>query len=332
MWVGCLGAARITPVALVAPARARGDVRLAAVAARDPARAAAFAREYGFDRAETTYQALIDAPDIDLIYNALAASDHARWTIRALDVGKHVLCEKPLAMNLAEAEAMAAAAERSGRRLIEAFHYRYHPLFAHFLHWLWEERIGRITGFEARFDAPIPNRDGREIRHFPQTGGGAFMDLGCYPLAWSLAVFDREPDQVEATATLTPTGVDESLDARLLYGDVEARIGASMAAGVKRGAWLVVSGERGAIRFHNPLAPQNGSKLTLTVGDTIETAPEDRSTTYAHQLDAVLTALRTGAPLPTEGPPMLRQQRVLDAIYRAAGLGSLRGRQESWSP
>ena len=120
--IGCLGAARITPPALVAPAKARHDVALTAIAARDPKRAEVFAREHGFERAEQSYEALIDASDIDLIYNALPVNGHAEWSIRALNAGKHVLCEKPLAMNLREAETMANAAVRSGRRLIEAFH------------------------------------------------------------------------------------------------------------------------------------------------------------------------------------------------------------------
>lgn len=321
--IGCLGAARITPQALVAPAHSRDDVVLAAVAARDPVRAASFAQEHGFARAEPDYAALIAAPDIDLIYNALPVNGHAEWSIAALRAGKHVLCEKPLAMNAAEADAMADAAAHSGRRLIEAFHYRYHPLFAQFLRWV--ERIGRITHLRARFDAPIAPKDGTEIRHLPETGGGAFMDLGCYTLSWCLAVFNSEPERIDAQASLTLRGVDESLRARLAFpGGAVAELSASMASDVQRGAELVVTGTAGEIRFLNPLAPQIGAHLTVTTADGQETAPEDRSSTYAHQLDAVVCALRTGEPLPTEGTAIVRQQRTLDAIYRAAGLGHLR--------
>ena len=323
--IGCLGAARITPQALVAPAKARHDVALTAIGARDPQRAAAFAREHGFERAEQSYEALIEAVDIDLIYNALPVNGHAEWSLRALAAGKHVLCEKPLAMSLREAEAMADAASHSGRRLIEAFHYRFHPQFERCLSWVVEGRIGRVTQLRGHFNAPIGDRDGTEIRHFPETGGGSFMDLGCYPLSWCLAVLDREPERVEAEATLTQRGVDETMRARLFFDDgAEAELSSSMALSTTREAQLSIVGELGTIRFDNPLAPQMGSRLTLTKGDTEEVAPEDRSPTYMHQLDAVLRAIRTGEALPTEGISMIRQQRVLDAIYRAAGLGSLR--------
>ena len=324
--IGCLGAARITPPALVAPAKARHDVALTAIAARDPERAAAFAREHGFTRAEQSYEAMINAPDIDLVYNALPVNGHAEWSLRALRAGKHVLCEKPLAMNLREAQAMADAAERSGRRLIEAFHYRYHPQFERCLGWVVDGRIGRVTQLKAHFNAPIGDRDGTEIRHFPETGGGSFMDLGCYPLSWCFAVLDREPDTVKAEATLTKRGVDEALRARLMFADgVEAELSSSMAPSAAREAQLTIVGELGTIRFDNPTAPQMGSRLTLTTAGIEEVAPEDRSTTYTHQLAAVLRAIRTGEVLPTEGAAIVRQQRVLDAIYRAAGLESLRG-------
>jgi predicted dehydrogenase len=309
----------------VAPVKERGDAVLTAVAARDPHRAVEFAVEHGFERAALSYQALIDAPDIDLIYNALPVNGHADWTIRALRAGKHVLCEKPLAMNLSEATAMADAAIQSGRRLIEAFHYRYHPQFGRLLAWIAEGRIGRVIRIEAHFNAPIATRNGTEIRHLPETGGGSFMDLGCYPLSWCLSILGRDPDTIEAEATLTPTGVDESLRARLIYPEgVEVVLASSMAMDKKRDTRLTVIGEKGRICFENPSAPQMGSRLVLTRGGIVEAAPDDRSTTYAHQLSAVLHAIKTGDILPTEGQSMVRQQRVLDAIYRAAGLGALR--------
>jgi predicted dehydrogenase len=323
--IGCLGAARITPLAIVAPVSSRNDAALAAVAARDHKRALQFAQEHGFERAEASYQSLIEAPDIDLIYNALPVSGHAEWSIRALRAGKHVLCEKPLAMNMAEAERMAEAARQSGCRLIEAFHYRYHPLYVRMLSWIAVGRIGRVMRLEAHFNAPIGSRDGIEIRHLPEAGGGSFMDLGCYPLSWCLSVIDGEPLSVKADATLTSSGVDEGLNARLMFPDgVEAVLASSMATDNVRDAQLTITGETGTIHFDNPNAPQIGSSLVLDVGGAIETAPDDRSTTYSHQLSAVIRATCTGEALPTEGERMLRQQSVLDAIYVAAGLGALR--------
>lgn len=317
--IGCLGAARITPPALVWPAKVRGDVRLVAVAAREEARAAAFAERHGFARAFGDYAALIADPEVTLVYNALPVNLHAPWTIKALEAGKHVLCEKPFAMSLAEAEVVDAAARAAGRRVIEAFHHRYHPTFAAYLALL--PRIGRLRRFEASFTAPIPDRDGAEIRHLPETGGGAFMDLGCYCLAWLLASTPGEPTRIEAEAVRTARGVDESLTARLAFEDgLDATLTASMAPDASRGAWLSAEGEAGTIRFLNPLAPQMGSRLTIaTDAGEQDLSPDDRLATYHYQLGAVAAALRTGEPLPTEGAAILRQQRLLDALYRAAG-------------
>ncbi len=325
MRIGCLGAARIAPAALVAPAQVRGGAVLQAVAARDPQRAAAFAGRHGFLRSEGDYDALIAAPDIDLIYNALPVNLHAVWSIRALEAGKHVLCEKPFAMNAAEADAVLAAGQASGRRVIEAFHYRYHPGFAQLLAWIRAGAIGDVTGLDAAFSVPIADLGGTEIRHRPETGGGAFMDLGCYPLSWTLAVMEAAPVTVEARAILTPRGVDESLEASLMFaGGVEASLSASMAANARFAARFTVTGERGRIEFLNPLAPQLGARLSLTLDGRTESVPLSRISTYAFQLDAVLAGLESGETLPTEGRAILRQQRALDAVYGAAGLHHLR--------
>jgi len=327
MRIGCLGAARITPPALVLPAKVRGGAVLQAVAARDPKRAAVFAQTHGFSRVALTYQDLVTAEDVDLVYNALPINLHAEWTIKALEAGKHVLCEKPFAMNADEARAMVDAANRSGKRVIEAFHYRYHPGFLRMLDWIDEGAIGEVRAIEANFTVPIGDGDGTEIRHLPETGGGAFMDLGCYPLSWTVAIMGRAPTGVTSTATLTARGVDESLRTTLTFDDgATAELSCSMAADVGFAAKLHVRGALGEIAFVNPLAPHFSSHLTLKASDREETAAVSRLSTYAYQLDAVMGALERGAPLATEGDTILLQQTTLDRIYEAAGLTHLRRR------
>jgi len=330
MRIGCLGAARIAPNALINPAKVRGGAVLQAVAARDRVRAEAFAREHGFARVADDYAALVAADDVDLVYNALPINLHAEWSIRALEAGKHVLCEKPFAMNAGEAGAMQDAAVKSGKRLIEAFHYRYHPAFIQCLAWLAGGAIGAVRHVEAVFNVPISDNDGAEIRHLPRTGGGSFMDLGCYPLSWTLMVMGASPERVEAAATLTPRGVDETMKATLAFvGGASARISCSMALDTRFAARMTITGETGEIGFVNPLAPQFDARLTLTVNGKTTTAPVTRLATYAFQLDAVLTALETDGPtLPTEGAAILRQQQTLDAVYAAAGLANLRATED----
>ncbi len=128
--IGVLGAARIAPTALTRPAKQVPEARVLAVAARDPARARKFADKHDVPRVHASYDALLADPEIDAVYNPLPNALHCEWTIKALEAGKHVLCEKPMASNAREAERMAEAAEKTGLVLAEAFHYRYHPLAA----------------------------------------------------------------------------------------------------------------------------------------------------------------------------------------------------------
>ena len=330
--IGILGAARIAPKAVIHPASVRGDVTVRAVAARDMQRAEAFAEKYS-ERGTTieafdSYQAVIDHPDIDLIYNPLPINLHAEWTIKALEAGKHVLCEKPFAMNIVEAKAMLAAAEQSGKRVIEAFHYRFHPAFQRLLDQVRAGEIGEMKSIDAVFNVWVGEDTGTEIRYLPETGGGAFMDLGCYPLSWALMLMDAEPETIDAEARLTDRGVDESLTATLKFaGGAVAKLQSSFARGQPFKAALEIEGTKGSIKFDNPLAPHAGGKL-LSGSATLQKILRkvSRRTTYSYMIDAVVDGLQEGTPLPTEGEAILRQQRTLDAIYEAAGLRHLRYR------
>src|SRR5215470_5042083 len=148
---GILGAARIAPMALVRPARRVPEATVLAVAARDPGRARQFAARHGIPRVHESYDALLADPEIEAVYNPLPNALHAPWTIRALEAGKHVLCEKPFAASVAEARAMAEAAANTGRFLMEAFHYRYHPLFARLRAILGSGELGEMRRLEAHF-------------------------------------------------------------------------------------------------------------------------------------------------------------------------------------
>ncbi len=324
--IGLLGAARITQRAIIDPVQVMPSIKLAGIAARDQARAETHAKTWGVRTVHSSYQDLIEADDVDLIYNPLPINLHAEWTIKALQAGKHVLCEKPFAMNADEAKAMLAAAEVSGKRLIEAFHYRYHPSFETCLDWIRAGRIGGVQSIEAAFDAPIAY-DPNEIRHRIETGGGAMMDLGCYPLSWALMVMDAAPEIVEASAVISKGGVDEAMSASLRFpGGATAKISTSMAMDTSFQAPLIIQGSTGRIEFQNPLAPQGGARLTLETDAGREAAVISPISTYTYQLAAISAALASGDPLPMEGEVILRQQTALDAIYQAAGLRDLRWR------
>ena len=324
MRIGCLGASRIAPRALVEPARRIGGITLTVIGARDAKRARAFAETHGFEQSGD-YDAVIADRATTLVYIALPVHQHAGWSIRALEAGKHVLCEKPFAMNSDEAMRVLDAAQAANRRVIEAFHNRYHPAFEQMLGWISSGRIGKVRRIEAEFCAPIDARGGAEIRHLPECGGGAFMDLGCYPLNFALAITNSAPVSVEARASLTPRGVDEVMEARLVFEDgVEAALRASMALDAPVKILLRVIGEDGEIEFKNPVVPQLGAECRLTSSSGAEAPDVDRTPTYFFQLRRVVEALGSGCLLPTEAGAILRQQGVLDSVYKAAGLGDLR--------
>lgn len=316
--------AGITTRAIVEPAKNIPTAILHGVASREYAKARQFANTHNIAHAYDDYEALLNSPDIDLIYNALPVSLHAKWSIKALQAGKHVLCEKPFAMNATEASQMIQTAEQYGMRIIEAFHHRYHPAFTIFLKWLADGKLGAVRNIDAHFNVGIAD-DGTNIRYRPELGGGAMMDLGCYPVSWAISAARSAPTKVSSEAVLSTTGVDESMRAMLSFEHgVTANVSCSMAAVESFSRSIKVTCEHGTIRFENPLLPHAGGQLTRTVNGVSETAQIDSKSTYFYQLQAVINGLEKDTELPTEGKTILIQQETLDSIYKSAGLKHLR--------
>ncbi|MEZ5986516.1 MAG: Gfo/Idh/MocA family oxidoreductase [Hyphomonas sp.] len=319
--IGILGAAKIAPKAIIEPARRRTDCRVVAVAARDAGRAEAYAAEHEIQYVAENYEALIARGDIDLVYNALPPNRHADLTIAALKAGKAVLCEKPFAMNAVEAIAMQQAALDTGRPLVEAFHYRFHPAFIHVLGHIRSGHIGKILSMEADFSVAIPYRPG-ELRHTLETGGGALMDLGTYCVHMVRTLAGTEPSVASAECHCERPGVDVSTHARLVFpGDVTASIMTSMSETVTRRIQLHVEGTKGSLTFNNPVHPHRGHTILLQhpgQPDRTETIPGE--TTYDHQLAHMVDVLAGRAEPLTGGEDAVANMRVIDAIYRSAGL------------
>ena len=314
--IGLLGASKIAPMAIAQPAAERADVRLTAVAARDPARAQAYAAEHGIEHVAGDYAALVQRDDVDLVYNALPPAAHPEWTIAALEAGKAVLCEKPFALDAARAEAMAETAARTGGLLIEAFHYRHHRVMHEALDVVCSGALGRITGADGVFEVPIA-RTGDELRWRRELGGGALMDLGCYPLHALRTLLGAEPAVRRAEATFED-GVDAGLETELDFAGVPARIACSMVEPTPR-AMLSVTGERGRLEIVNFIAPQIGCRFTVERDGAVEVRATEGPSTYAAQLDHVVRAWRGEvAPLLTPADAVANM-RAIDAIYAAAG-------------
>lgn len=321
--VGVLGAARITPKALIDPSVNTGAFDVVRVAARDRARAEAFAAEQGIAAVSDSYAELIAADDVDVVYNPLPMSLHAEWTIAALRAGKHVLCEKPFASNAFEAQQMVDAAEETQMVLGEAFHYWYHPVFQQVLSLVDAGVIGDLTNLNAAFDIAIPKPD---IRWDFSTSGGSTMDLGCYPIHWVRSVVGTEPTVTAATAQVDGL-IDASLQADLTFassrrsgGPIAASIQSSMVHSGPGEIRLDIQGTQGAIAVVNPLAPQAGNTLTVTTAAGTTSGQVDAGNTYAHMVRAFADHVIHGSPYPTQGADSVANMAVIDACYAAAGL------------
>jgi predicted dehydrogenase len=316
--LGVLGAARIAPMALIAPARRVPEATVLAVAARDVERAERFAARHGIPRVHASYEALLADPEVDAVYVPLPNSLHARWTVRALEAGKHVLCEKPFAATVAEAEHMAQAAVRADRVLMEAFHYRYHPLFPRLREILDGGEIGRVTHLEAHLGFPLIRPS--DIRYRRDLAGGALMDVGCYTVHLVRHLAGAEPEVVQAAGQWTRGGVDRCMEARLRFPDGRtARITCSLFS-----AWLVrasasARGSTGRLGVVNPYLPHLFHRLRVVTGAGRRSERVSGAATYDCQLRAFVGAVRERRPVPTGPADAIANMRVIAAIYAAAG-------------
>lgn len=315
--IGILGAAGIAPNAIIQPVRRRSDVVVGAVASRRAEVGARYAAMHDIPRHHIGYEALLADPEIDIVYNALPPAGHAEWTIKALGAGKHVLCEKPFAMNATEAREMVVAAESSGRILAEAFHDRYHPAYLYLLE--LKRRLGSIKTLRAEFHVDIP-WDPTNIRYDPKQGGGAMMDLGVYPLHWLRCFMGKEPEVISASARLCELGSDTRIEAELAFpGDVRATLVADIQSPPFRGL-LRIEGERGIVELDNPCLPHRGHSLREWINGGYKEHTIAGNTTYDYQLAAFLEAVETGRPPVTGGDDAIGNMTVLDRIYEAAGV------------
>ncbi len=315
--IGLLGASKIAPRAVIEPARERGDVEIVAVGARDPARARAYADEHGIAQVSESYAALVARDDIDLVYIALPPAEHLEWTRKSVEAGKAVLCEKPFAMDAAQARLMVQAATAARRPLIEAYHYRFHQVMLTARRMILDGAIGNPRGGRAYFNVPIAKTPG-ELRWIRNLGGGGLMDLGCYPLHALRTLFGTEP-VVTAAEGVFEDGVDVSIRADLVFpGDIKAEVACSMRP-EKFGCRVVIEGDRGAINITNFVGPQMGGRFTVTREGESEDLSMDGPTTYAAQLEHVVQVMN-GAVIPlTGGGDAVAQMAAIDAIYAAAG-------------
>jgi predicted dehydrogenase len=312
-------------------AHASPKVDLVAVASRDQARAEAYAKKWEIERAYGSYEELLADPEIEAVYNPLPNNLHVPWSIKAARAGKHVLCEKPIAMNAAEAEELAAVQRETGKLIAEAFMVRYHPQWLLVRELVRSDRIGKVRAVQTAFS--YSNSDLDNIRNQKDVGGGALYDIGGYAINTARLVFGSEPVRAIGVCERDPqSGCDVLTSSILDFGSGQA----SFVVGTQHVPYqrVHVFGTKGHIEVEIPFnAPHDrGCKIRVDAGSvgapdfTVAQTSEERAelvTTpaanqYTLQCQSFSEAVRAGKPVRNDIQSAVANTRVIDAIFRSA--------------
>ncbi len=317
---GILSTANIGRAAVIPAIHASSNGRLTAVASRTAAAARDFAAANGIPAHYGSYDALLQASDVDAIYIPLPNGLHREWTIKAAERGKHILCEKPLALTAAECHEMAAAARANGVTLMEAFMYRFHPQIARAETLIRDGAVGALKSIRSVFTFRLTKPG--NIRLDAALGGGALMDVGCYCVNVSRTLAGREPVEVQAWATFGPTGVDLELAGSLRFEDgLVAQFDCALT--MERREYVEVAGTAGSLELRRAFLPG--------ITDTDVVQHRGREPSIEHQVtgdDEYRLMVEHFADCALHGRPVrypageaAANLRVIEALYRSARHG-----------
>jgi len=323
---GILGVARIATEKVI-PAMQRGTYcEVAAIASRDLSKAEAAAARLGIAKAYGSYEALLADADVDAVYNPLPNHLHVPWSVRAAEAGKHVLCEKPIGLDAAEAEQLLAARDRTGVTIEEAFMVHTHPQWIGAIDLVRGGRIGPVRAVVGAFS--FFNDDPKNIRNAPEFGGGALMDIGCYLVHASRWIVGREPDRVMALIDRDPRfGIDRRTSMMLDFGDDAHAIGTCSMQHVPYQR-VQILGTTGRVEIEIPFNAPADRPCRVFIGDgsdptgvRAETIEFEACNQYTIEADRFSCAVLhgTAAPLPLEDS--VKNMRVIDALVRSAKSG-----------
>jgi predicted dehydrogenase len=287
---GLLSTAKINR-ALIKPLNASSRNRLLAVASRSQSTADNYAREWNIPRAHGSYEALLDDPEIDVIYNSLPNDLHAEWTIKALRAGKHVLCEKPFALTLAEVDSMIAAANETKKILAEAFMYRHHPQTLKAKEIVDSGALGKLQLIKGSFSFTL-NRPGN-FRFDKEHGGGSIWDVGCYPISFARLIVGAEPLEVFGWQVTGPGGSDESFIGQMRFADeIHAQFDSGFKSPLR--AFVEIVGTEASLEIPIPFKPNQNESIFLKRGDAIETIKIKGRELYIGEVEDMADAILLG--------------------------------------
>lgn len=320
---GVLGAASVARRRVIPAIQTSSNGRVTAIASRDPARAHAFAAELDLPVVHADYQSLLADPEIDAVYIPLPNSEHRQWTIAAAEAGKHILCEKPLALTAGEAEEMVAAARQAGVLLAEAFMYRFHPRVEKLLSLVEEGAIGELRLIRSTFTVgpPAPGN----IRLSRALGGGALMDIGSYAVNFARLVTGQEPEAVSALATYgRESGVDETFAGILRFRDgvIDAFDVSMLTPGNSTFEVLGANGKIVAPAGFRPESDQPTELHLFRGWDQREVIPIEPTNHYRLMVEDFAGAIQERRPVRFAPEDAVANMRVLDALRAAAEPGA----------
>jgi len=320
---GILSTAGIAAEKTIPGIRRAARCEVVAIGSRDVVRARAVAERHAIPRVHGSYEALLADPDVDAVYVPLPNHLHAEWTIAAARAGKHVLCEKPLAMTAADAERMIEACRAEGVTLMEAFMYRLHPSWVAVRELVAAGRIGRLTAVTSWFS--YYNDDPANIRNIREFGGGALFDIGCYSVNLSRMLFGSEPGRVEASIVRDPaSGVDVLTSGLLEFAGGVATFTCSTRAEPDQQVHVYGTAGRISVGIPFNIPPDRPTHVYVTAGGDAPIAPATETLTfdpadpYAVEAEAFAATVLDGAPLPTPPGDAVGNLRVIERLFAAA--------------
>jgi predicted dehydrogenase len=297
-------------------------VELAAIASRDLARARSVAGEFGIARAYGSYEELLADPEVDAIYNPMPNHLHAPWSIKALEAGKHVLCEKPVALSAAEAQGLLDAARRHPRlKIMEAFMYRLHPQWRRAVGIVGEGGIGEPLVIQTLFS--YFNDDPANVRNQAGIGGGALMDIGCYAISLARLVFGAEPSRALGAIDTDPRfGTDRMTSGLLDFGRRTASF--TVSTQLQPYQRVHILGTEGRIEIEIPFnaPPDRACRIWHQRGDRSDEIAFEVCDQYTLEGDAMSRAILDDTPVPTPLEDAVANMRAIDAVFASARSGA----------
>ncbi len=322
---GIVSTANIAVAKVIPGMRRASNAEVLAIASREPGRAEATAATLGIPRAYGSYEALLADPDVDAVYIPLPNDLHAEWTLAAARAGKHVLCEKPLAMTADVAQAMVDGCREAGVLLMEAFMYRLHPSWVAVREVVASGRIGRLRAVDSWFS--YYNDDPSNIRNIEAAGGGALFDIGCYSVNLSRMLFGGEPDDVKGIVIRDPAlNVDVLTSGVLRFGDGLATFTCSTRTETDQRVDIYGTAGRISIEIPFNVPPDRPTRVSVIAGGDPPVAPATETLTfdtadpYAVETEAFGAAVLAGGPVPTPPEDAVANLRVIERLFAAGAI------------